>query len=117
MKNSIIKKLWEYVYNNYVGNFIGFMIGMASTRLVSHYFTTRSIRNLWGLTTHKTIVNKSTYSTMEWVVSAVIGFIIFEIVSKWLKKKLDGLLPKYKLTQWLAEPAASQQPTHVADEA
>ena len=40
---------------------------------------------------------------MEWVISIVIGFIVFEIVSKWLKKKLDQQLPKYKFTQWLIE--------------
>ena len=33
----------QYVYSNYTGNFIGFAIGMASTRLVAHFFTTRSI--------------------------------------------------------------------------
>ncbi|MET3879192.1 hypothetical protein [Chitinophaga sp. OAE865] len=109
MKIKLIRKFLEYVYNNYVGNFLGFVIGMASTRLVSHYFTTRSIRNLWGLTAHKTVVDKHTYNTMEWVISIVIGFIVFEIVSKWLKKKLHTMLPKNKYTQWLMEtdePAA-----------
>lgn len=103
MKIKIIRKFLEYVYNNYVGNFLGFVIGMASTRLVSHYFTTRSIRNLWGLTAHKTVVDKHTYNTMEWGISIVIGFIVFEIVSKWLKKKLHTMMLKNKYTQWLME--------------
>lgn len=101
MKIRVIKKLVEYICNNYVGNFLGFMIGMISTRLVSHYFVTRSIRNLWGLTAHKTVVDKQTYSAMEWMISIIIGFIAFEIVSRWLKKKMEEILPKYKLTQWL----------------
>ena len=103
MKNRIVRKFVEYVYSNYIGNFLGFAIGMLSTRLVSHYFTTRSIRNLWGLAAHKTVVDKHTYSTMEWAISLVIGFIVFEIVSKWLKKKMDEILPRYKLTQWLVK--------------
>lgn len=103
MKIRIARKFVEYVYSNYIGNFLGFAIGMLSTRLVSHYFTTRSIRNLWGLTAHKTVVDKHTYSTMEWAISLVIGFIVFEIVSKWLKKKMDEILPRYKLTQWLVK--------------
>jgi ABC-type thiamin/hydroxymethylpyrimidine transport system permease subunit len=110
MKSKLIRKFLEYVYNNYVGNFLGFVIGMMSTRLVSHYFTTRSIRNLWGLTAHKTVVDKHTYSTMEWTISIVIGFIVFEIVSKWLKKKLSEMLPKYKLTQWMVEAEEKQPP-------
>lgn len=101
MKSRLIRKFLEYVYNNYIGNFLGFVIGMLSTRLVSHYFTTRSIRNLWGLTTHKTVVDRQTYNTLEWTISIIIGFIVFEIVSKWLKKKLNEWLPKYKLTQWM----------------
>lgn len=103
MKNRVIRRFLEYVYNNYVGNFLGFVIGMASTRLVSHFFTTRSIKNLWGLTAHKTVVSKQTYTNLEWTISIVIGFIVFELVSKWLKKKLAELMPKYKLTQWMVE--------------
>jgi hypothetical protein len=109
MPVKIVRKFAEYLYSNYIGNFLGFAIGMASTRLVSHFFTTRSIRNLWGLTAHKTVVDKHTYSTMEWVVSIVIGFIVFEIVSKWLKKKMDEILPRYKLTQWIVEKDDNQR--------
>jgi len=103
MRYRIVRKFVEYVYSNYIGNFLGFAIGMLSTRLVSHYFTTRSIRNLWGLAAHKTVVDKHTYNTMEWAISLLIGFIVFEIVSKWLKKKMDEILPKYKLTQWMVK--------------
>jgi hypothetical protein len=105
MKNGIFQKFIQYLYNNFLGNFIGFAIGMASTRLVSHYFATRSIKNLWGLTTHKTVLDKKTYANLEWIVSVVIGFIVFEIISKWVKRKLDVLVPKYKTSvlQWLAK--------------
>lgn len=103
MKIRIIRKFLEYVYSNYVGNFLGFVIGMISTRLVSHFYTTRSIKNLWGLAARRTVVDKQTYSAMEWTISIVIGFIVFEIVSKWLKKKLDQLLPRYRFTRWMIE--------------
>jgi choline-glycine betaine transporter len=96
------------VYSNFAGNFLGFVIGMASARLVSHFFTTRSIKNLWGLTARKTVVDKQTFSAMEWMISILIGFIVFEIISKWAKKQMDKMLPKYKLTRWLAEPAEEE---------
>ena len=103
MKTS--KKFLEYLYNNFTGNFLGFVIGMASARLVSRFFTTRSIKNLWGLTARKTVVDKQTFTGLEWMVSVIIGFIVFEIISKWVKKKTDELLLKYKtrLPSWLAE--------------
>ncbi|MGZ8553014.1 MAG: hypothetical protein ACXWV8_06385 [Chitinophagaceae bacterium] len=105
MKNGIFQKFIQYLYNNFLGNFIGFAVGMASTRLVSHYFATRSIKNLWGLTTHKTVLDKKTYANLEWIVSVIIGFIVFEIISKWVKKKMDVLMPKYKTSvlQWLSK--------------
>jgi hypothetical protein len=84
------------MYSNFTGNFIGFAIGMASTRLVSHFFTTKSIKNLWGLTAKKTVVDKQTFSGLEWMISIVIGFLVFEIISKWVKKKMDPVLQKYK---------------------
>ena len=101
------RKFIEYLYSNFTGNFLGFIIGMASARLVSHYFTTRSIKNLWGLTARKTVVDKQTFSAMEWMISIVIGFIVFEIISKWIKKKMDELMVKYRerLPQWMVEQA------------
>lgn len=105
MKN-ISRKFIEYLLNNFIGNFLGFAIGMASTRLVAHFFTTRSIKNLWGLTARKTVVDKQTFNGLEWLIAIIIGFIVFEIISKWVKKKTDELLPKYKFTRWMAaEPA------------
>ena len=105
MKNNIFQKFIQYLYNNFLGNFIGFAVGMASTRLVSHYFATRSIKNLWGLTSHKTLINKKTYGNLELFVAVVIGFIVFEFISKWVKKKMDEMMPEYKTSviHWLAK--------------
>jgi hypothetical protein len=89
-------KFLKYLYDNFIGNFVGFAIGMASTRIVSHFFATKNIRNLWGLTAKKTIVDKKTFSNLELLISVIIGFIVFEIISKWVKKKTDELIPKFK---------------------
>ncbi len=97
MKNSILHKLALYLYNNFLGNFLGFIIGMASTKLVSHFFATKSIKNLWGLTSRKTLVDKQTFSLLEWTISILIGFIVFEIISKSVKKKLDEMIPSWKM--------------------
>jgi hypothetical protein len=105
MKLTETKKLAKYLFDNFAGNFIGFMIGIASTRLVSHFFATRSIKNLWGLTSRKTVIDKSTFSNLEWGISVVIGFIVFEIISKAVKKKMEVWVPKYKesFIQWMGK--------------
>jgi hypothetical protein len=100
---SFLKKILNYLYNSITGNFLGFLIGTAATGLMSHYFTTKSIRNLWGLTAKKKVLDKDTYSNLEWIISIVIGFIVFEIVTKVIKKKFDEKLPIYKVRfmQWM----------------
>ncbi|RYE45114.1 MAG: hypothetical protein EOP48_22270 [Sphingobacteriales bacterium] len=99
MEDNISKSFVKYIYNNYIGNFLGFIIGMASTRLVSYFFTTRSIRNLWGLAAKKTVVDKQTFSAFEWLISIIIGFIVFEIISKWVKAKTEVVLARGKESQ------------------
>jgi cellobiose-specific phosphotransferase system component IIC len=110
MKENIIKNFLAYLYSNYIANFLGFAIGIASAKLVSHFFTTKSIKNLWGLTAKKTVIDKQTYGTLEMMLSLIIGFIVFEIISKWLKKKLDELWIKYR-------PAASMKKQVIPDTA
>lgn len=103
MKNTIIQKLALYLYNNFIGNFLGFIVGMASTRVVSQFFATRSLKNLWGLTSKKTLIDKQTYGILEFAISVLIGFIVFEIISKGVKKKMDEMMPTWKLAlkNWL----------------
>jgi len=119
MKSNASQKFLQYMYSNFTGNFIGFAIGMASTRLVAHFFTTRSIRNLWGLAAKKTVVDKQTFSGMEWMISIIIGFLVFEIISKWVKRKMSPVLVKYKgylPADWVEEDVTQMavQPAVVA---
>ena len=93
MKSNTGQKFMQYVYSNYTGNFIGFAIGMASTRLVAHFFTTRSIKNLWGLTAKKTLVDKQTFSILEWLASVVVGYLVFEVVVRFVKNYVAPRLP------------------------
>ena len=110
---TISQKLVLYLYNNFIGNFLGFIVGMASTRLVSHFFATKSIKNLWGLTARKTVVDKQTFSIMEWTISILIGFLVFEIISKGIKKKMDEIWPSLKssVKEWFVNPIKAERYT------
>jgi hypothetical protein len=103
MKNISVKAVLKYLYNQLTGNFAGFLIGVSATGLVSHFFETRSIKNLWGLTAKKTIVNKETFHQLEWIISIVFGFIVFEIVTKVIKERLERNFPRFKvaLYRWI----------------
>ncbi|HEY9008320.1 hypothetical protein [Ohtaekwangia sp.] len=104
MKKFLSRKVvLRYLYDQLTGNFAGFLIGMSATSLVSRFFETRSIRNLWGLTAKKTVIDKATFSNLEWILSIVIGFVVFEIFTKVIKEKIDKNFPRYKFTlmRWL----------------
>jgi hypothetical protein len=97
------KTILRYLYDQLTGNFAGFLIGMSATGLVSQFFETRSFKNLWGLTSKKTVVDKDTFSNLEWIISIVIGFVAFEIFIKVFKERLDKNLPtyKFKFLRWV----------------
>ena len=103
MKFISRKVVLKYLYNQLTGTFAGFLIGMSATRLVAQFFETRGFRNLWGLTSKKTIVDKETFSNLEWIISIVIGFIVFEIFTKVVKEKIDKYFPiyKYRSFRWI----------------
>lgn len=96
MKKLSKQSILKYLYNQVTGNFMGFLIGASATGLVSQFFETRSIKNLWGISAKKTVVDKETFSNLEWVISIIVGFIFFEIFMKVIKEWLVRDFPRYK---------------------
>jgi glycerol uptake facilitator-like aquaporin len=98
-RNTILR----YLYDQLTGNFAGFIVGMMATKVVSGFFETRSIRNMWGLTSKKTVVDKETFSNIELIISIVIGFVFFEIVTKFIKEKTQvyGPIWKRQVFRWV----------------
>ncbi|HEY3404900.1 MAG TPA: hypothetical protein VGK59_16030 [Ohtaekwangia sp.] len=103
MQKVRLKTILRYLYDQLTGNFMGFLIGASATGLVSQFFETRSLKNLWGLTAKKTVVDKSTFQNLEWIISIVIGFIVFEIFTKVIKAKIEKHAPRFKrlLFRWI----------------
>ena len=99
------RPIFNYISEQFIGRFTGFIIGLWASSLVSHYFTTRTFRNLWGLTARKTVVSKQTFSNLEWVASIVIGYIVFEIVLRVIKNKITPWLTKsrFRFLRWMVE--------------
>ena len=88
MKKQNQKSLFNYFSDQFIGRFTGFIIGLWASQLVHHFFTTRSIHNLWGLTAKKTVVSRQTFGHLEWISSVLIGYIVFEIILRILKNKV-----------------------------
>jgi hypothetical protein len=91
MKMQESKNIFRYFSDQFIGSFTGFLIGIWASSLVSHFFATRSIRNLWGLTSNKTLVSKQEFNALEWMASVLVGYIVFEIV---LRSMTNYFLPR-----------------------
>jgi hypothetical protein len=96
MKKQDRKTIFNYLSEQFIGRFTGFVIGLWASTLVSHFFTTRSIHNLWGLTARKTVVSKQTFGNLEWIASVLIGYIVFEIAVRVIKNKISPWLSKLR---------------------
>jgi FtsH-binding integral membrane protein len=105
MKKQSLKSLFNYLSNQFIGRLTGFIIGLWASQLVHHFFTTRSIRNLWGLTAKKTVVSKQTFGNLEWIASVLIGYIVFEMVLRILKDRVEPWLSalRFRLLRRMAE--------------
>jgi hypothetical protein len=88
MKKQQSKNIVRYLSDQFIGTFGGFIIGIWASSLVSHFFATRSIKNLWGLTAKKTLVDKQTFTALEWLVSALVGYLVFEIAARFIKNQV-----------------------------
>lgn len=82
------KRFLNYFINEVIGRFAGFIIGMWATKVVSIFFEKKGIHNLWGLTAKRKVLDKDTFENIEWLVSVIIGFIVYEIISRFIKEKL-----------------------------
>lgn len=99
MKLPPKKRIINYLIDAIAERFIGFIVGFWASGLVSLFFETRNLRNLWGLKAHKTIISRSSYEELEWWVAAVVGFIAYELVNQFLKDKIGKYLPHYGIKE------------------
>lgn len=86
----------DYLKKQATGQFIGFYIGLSSSGLVSRFFETRSFSNMWGLFAKKTLIDEGTFNILEKIIAVIIGFIVFEIVSRNLQPLIDRVQPVIK---------------------
>ena len=97
MKKQQPKNIFKYLTDQFIGTFAGFIIGIWASSLVSHFFTTRGLKNLWGLTARKTLVDKNTFTMLEWLVSALVGYIVFEIAARFIKSQVLPRISVFRL--------------------
>jgi hypothetical protein len=102
------KDLSRYAFNQFKGHFLGFIVGTSAASVVSTFFETRKVSNLWGLTAKKTVVSGDTFRFLEWFCALVVGFIVFEVVNNLVKEKLSIQLDRVSSFLDASAPRASK---------
>jgi hypothetical protein len=75
------KKRVHRIFEEIFTNAIGWIAGLLSVDLLKMFFIEKKWINAWGIFSKKTAVNSTTFSFMEWTLTAVIGFMVMCAIS------------------------------------
>tara|TARA_B110001450_G_scaffold19776_1_gene18063 strand:+ start:338 stop:622 length:285 start_codon:yes stop_codon:yes gene_type:complete len=81
-----MKKIFYHIGKEFLNFGIGWIFGLVSVQLVLLFFEEKGIMNLWGFWSDKMVVEESTLSVIEWLTSAVIGYVVMQQVNKVITK-------------------------------
>ena len=79
-------KFFKHIAKEFLNFGIGWIFGLISVQLVLLFFEEKGIMNLWGFWSDKMVVEESTLSVIEWLTSAVIGYVVMQQVNKVISK-------------------------------
>ena len=86
-RNKVIKHSKKLV-QEIISNGIGWIAGLLSVDLLNNFFAVRSWKNGWGLFSRKTMIDADTFNIIEWVLTAILGFVVLFTVNKLIVKRI-----------------------------
>lgn len=90
------KKIKDFIINQAVGNFVGFIVGMWVTAMFSHYvLERRGLKNLFGLAGRKKVVVNEIPEWLQGTISILVGFIALELINHFFQTKKHLLVWDY----------------------
>ena len=81
-----MKNFFNHIAKEFLNIGIGWIFGLISVQLVLLFFEEKGIINLWGFWSDKMVVEKTTLSVIEWLTSAIIGYVVMQQVNKVVTK-------------------------------
>ena len=94
-------KFKRLIFSQTIGNFIGFAVAILATTFFSHQITERrSVKNLFGLIERKQTVVNNIPEWLQWLLSVLIGFIVFEFVNYIIQTKKYLTVLNYIKRSW-----------------
>src|SRR5690554_2510608 len=111
------RKIIRVILEEFFNHGFGYLAGLLAYNYLTRYIEVKGIRNLWGFAKNKNkiLVSKDTFENLEFVISAVVGFIIFKIATHY-SRKIWEMYEQYrtetKETEPKLESKETQQPTN-----
>jgi len=81
-----MKTFFNHIAKEFLNFGIGWVLGLISVELVLLFFEEKGIMNLWGFWSDKMVVEKTTLSVIEWLTSAIIGYVVMQQINKVIPK-------------------------------
>ncbi|MCU0430940.1 MAG: hypothetical protein MUF42_13330 [Cytophagaceae bacterium] len=83
------EKILDFVVNELLGKFVGFLVGLWTTSWFSYtVYEKKKLSNLFGLMPRKKVVVNATPEWLQWIICALMGFLVFELIRYFFKNKL-----------------------------
>ena len=95
VRNLHNKKHWLHRSGaTFWGNAVGLCIAMISAQLLTHFIEVRSLENLWGLFSKRTVISADSFKILSFVVEFLITLFVFSALeffmdSRAIRKQAD----------------------------
>lgn len=90
------QKIKNFILNQALGNFVGFMVGLWVTASFSHYvLEKRGIKNLFGLAKREKVAVKEIPEWLQSGIAILIGFITLELINHFFQTRKHIFVWRY----------------------
>jgi sterol desaturase/sphingolipid hydroxylase (fatty acid hydroxylase superfamily) len=98
------EKVVNFIVNETIGRFVGFVVGMWSSSLFTKVvYEKRGLNNLFGMMPRKKVVVNTTPEWVQLLLSIIVGFIMLELVNYFFKNKLYLPIWENAKMQWVKQ--------------
>jgi len=88
---KILKKITSVLLDHGVSSMLGWFAGLIVVQLINSTIEEEGLTNLWGYWSDKTVVDHSTYTTISWLVTALVGWGISVIWQKLSSRAFEAI--------------------------
>ena len=83
---SIHKKATGLVLSEVANYAVSYLAGYSASMFVNHYFDTRKLTNLWGLTASRKVLSHDLYDSVMFWSTYLIGLMVGVLISQIIKR-------------------------------